>query len=83
MVHMINKMKKISPKIEMVPVVKLGTYFEYNVKQLIENSKLFYPNGREAEGIVVRPMEWMYSNTLKGGLSFKVINPEFLANGGE
>lgn len=82
-VQMINKMKEISPNIEMVPVIEVGEFFDYNVPQLIEKSKMFYPNGREAEGIVIRPMEPMYSPTLKGGLSFKVINPEFLANGGE
>lgn len=83
MVRTINQMKKISPNIEMVPVIEVGEFFDYSVPQLIKKSKLFYPNEREAEGIVVRPMEWMYSNTLRGSLSFKVINPEFLANGGE
>ena len=83
MVRMINQMKKISPNIEMVPVIEVGDFFDYSVSQLIQKSKMFYPSGKDAEGIVIRPQEYIYSPILCGPLSFKVINPEFLANGGD
>lgn len=83
MIKTIQEMKKISHNIEMVPVVEVGKEFTYSVKEMIEKSKLFYPNLSQAEGIVIRPMEPTYSPILNCGLSFKVINPEFLANGGE
>ena len=35
------------------------------------------------EGIVIRPIELTYSKILKGRLSVKVINNDFLLKGGE
>ena len=53
---------------------------DHNVEQLVElskgNSKLNKQVPRE--GIVLRPEHEMYDEDLRGRLSFKVINPEFL-----
>lgn len=42
-----------------------------------------YPNGAQAEGIVVRTMDERYSPALDGRLSFKVISNAFLLKTGE
>lgn len=42
-----------------------------------------YPNGAQAEGIVVRPLIERYSPALDGRLSFKVISNAFLLKNGE
>jgi len=36
-----------------------------------------YPNGKPAEGIVIRPIENVFSEILMKRLSFKVLNPEY------
>lgn len=42
-----------------------------------------YPNGAQAEGVVVRPLVERYSPTLDSRLSFKVISNKFLLKNGE
>jgi RNA ligase (TIGR02306 family) len=46
-------------------------------------SALNYPNGKPAEGVVIRPMTERYSPALDGRLSFKVISNRFLLTTGE
>lgn len=53
--------------------------FELSLNNLLEFAKGKYPNTKNhREGIVLRPLEEAYSECLKGRLSFKVINNEFL-----
>ena len=60
-----------------VPVLEFGS-FDYTEEGLLERAKGEYPNGSPQEGIVVRPLENMVSAVLKGRMSFKAINNDFL-----
>jgi RNA ligase (TIGR02306 family) len=62
-------------QIPMVKVLEIGNNFNYTLQQL-QNlaNELKYDNGNLAEGIVLRPVTEMYSETLKGRLSGKVIS---------
>jgi len=53
--------------------------FDYSLEAWLERARGKY-NGtsKNREGIVVRPLVGMYSSTLRGRLSFKVINNDFL-----
>lgn len=64
-----------------IPVVETIYFgkFNFNLEQLLEMAKGKYPNtNNNREGIVVRPIEETFSETLRGRLSFKVINNEYL-----
>lgn len=66
-----------------VPILQANTEFDLTYEDLIEYATGTYFSGHPQEGIVVRPQTPRYSETLKGLLSFKVINPEFLLKIGE
>lgn len=51
---------------------------EDDIQKFLHMAKGKYPNGHPREGIVVRPLEEMYSDRLHGRTSFKVINNDFL-----
>ena len=72
-----EKMLKISNNLTFVPILEEGDKFNYFLDDIIQKSIYNYPSGNPAEGIVVRPQNEMYSQILKGRLSFKCINPEF------
>lgn len=59
--------------------------FKYKtVEELLELAdSVKYSNGTQVEGIVIRPMEEMYSEVLKGRLSFKVISNNYAVKHGE
>lgn len=58
--------------------------FNHTIEQLLEMAKGLYPETKNRrEGIVIRPVEEMYSKTLKGRMSFKVLNNEYLLEHGE
>ena len=48
------------------------------VEEFIERAKGKYPSGNYKEGIVIRPLEPVYSKILEGPLSMKVINNDYL-----
>ena len=48
------------------------------IDKLLERAKGSYDCGYPREGIVIRPIKEAYSNELKGRLSFKAINNDFL-----
>jgi hypothetical protein len=48
------------------------------MEQLLEKAKGKYPSGKHREGIVIRPIKEAYSEILKGRLSFKVVNNDYL-----
>ena len=62
-----------------VPVEETGDQLPYKtVEEFIERAKGKYPSGNYKEGIVIRPLEPIYSKILEGPLSMKVINNEYL-----
>jgi RNA ligase (TIGR02306 family) len=62
-----------------VPIEKENIVFDFNLDQLLEMAKGKYENtGKNREGIVIRPMIETYSKILKGRMSFKVINNDYL-----
>lgn len=44
----------------------------------MERARGKYPSGMNKEGIVIRPMEPVYSKVTEGPLSMKVLNNDFL-----
>lgn len=52
--------------------------FNYTIEQLLEKAKGKYKSGKNREGIVIRPIKEAYSEVLKGRLSFKVVNNDYL-----
>mgnify|MGYP001612609914 CR=1 FL=1 len=89
-----KKQQSIIEKLELkaIPIVVSNFFFDFNLEQLLKEANGLYSglywkyslNTKNLrEGIVVRPMQEMYSPTLKGRLSFKVIYNKFLLGGGE
>jgi len=64
--------------IPIVETIEDGTYFDRTLDELQKfANNLVYENGNLAEGIVIRPTEESYSETLKGRLSGKIISEPF------
>lgn len=62
-----------------VPIFKESIQILWDLKDFLEMAKGTYKeSGKQREGVVVRPMIETYSEILKGRLSFKVINNDFL-----
>lgn len=49
-----------------------------SIEALLERADGQYPNGGKKEGIVIRPTEPVFSKTLSGPLSMKVVNNKYL-----
>ena len=65
--------------LNMVPIEEVEEEFQYkSVDELLERAKGKYASGKNKEGIVIRPIEAVYSNTIAGPLSMKVINNDYL-----
>ena len=65
--------------LNMVPVEEVEEEFKYkSVDELLERAKGKYASGKNKEGIVIRPIETVYSNTIAGPLSMKVLNNDYL-----
>jgi RNA ligase (TIGR02306 family) len=66
-------------------VVYVGQFDpNWNIAKLIDMAKGKYVNtNTHREGIVIRPMQETYSTALKGRLSFKVINVDYLLAKGD
>ena len=59
-----------------------GEAFPYDsVEVLLERAKGKYPSGMNKEGIVIRPVEPVYSGTIDAPLSMKVLNNDYLLQG--
>jgi RNA ligase (TIGR02306 family) len=69
-----------------LPAVRLlekGESFGYDLETLLKMAAGIYPGTRnQREGIVVRPLEPVYSNVLRTRLSFKVLSNEYLVKEG-
>ena len=78
-------------QLEWVPMVNIeGSYdstdtgFDYSLEELLLVAEGFYEGTRNhREGIVIRPVEEAYSETLGSRLSIKVISNQYLVKGGE
>ena len=67
--------------LESVPVEEIGYDLPAKyptVEALLERADGDYPNGGKKEGIVVRPTEPVYSPTIGGSLSMKVVSNKYL-----
>jgi len=65
-------------EIPTVDVIYRGM-FNFDLQQLLKMAEGKYPNtNNEREGIVIRPIEETFSETLQGRMSFKVINNLYL-----
>jgi RNA ligase (TIGR02306 family) len=65
--------------LEMVPIEETAVSFPYDtVEQLIERAKGRYASGMNKEGIVIRSVDYTYSDILSGPLSMKVLNNDYL-----
>lgn len=65
--------------LNMVPIEEVEEEFKYkSVDELLERAKGKYASGKNKEGIVIRPIEAVYSNTIAGPLSMKVLNNDYL-----
>lgn len=66
---------------EFVPVEEIGNNLpeKYpDVESLLRRADGEYPNGGKKEGIVIRPVYPVYSPTIGGSLSMKVVNNNYL-----
>ena len=78
---MLEDMKKICQALEldMVPIEEEAQNFPYDtVDCLLERAKGKYASGMNKEGIVIRPITPVYSPTIRGPLSMKVLNNDYL-----
>ena len=65
--------------LNMVPIEEVEEEFQYkSVDELLERAKGKQASGKNKEGIVIRPIEAVYSNVIAGPLSMKVINNDYL-----
>ena len=79
----ILKNRSSSIGIPMPEVVYEGV-FNFSMDDLLKLAdSLNYDNGKPCEGIVIRPINEMYSNVMKGRMSFKVLNNDFLVKNKE
>ncbi|MFR8238815.1 MAG: hypothetical protein ACLU97_11380 [Dorea sp.] len=77
----LQQMQELCEKVglKMVPVEEQGEEFPYSsVEKLLERAKGKYDSGMNKEGIVIRPVEPVYSRTIEGPLSMKVLNNDYL-----
>lgn len=79
--YSLDAMQGLCAKLElnMVPVEEIGNDFTYSsVDSLLERARGKYVSGENKEGIVIRPTQSVYSATIEGPLSMKVLNNEYL-----
>lgn len=70
-------------KLKTVPILETGVFTYSTVDDLLEKARGVYPlSNKHQEGIVIRPIIEFRSTVLDGRASFKVINNDFLMDGG-
>lgn len=77
----LDRMKEICQQLGLttVPIEEEKDKFEYDsVDVLIERAKGKYTSGMNKEGIVIRPISPVCSETIQGPLSMKVLNNDYL-----
>ena len=66
-------------QLKMVPIEEEKEGFEYDsIEELLERAEGKYASGMNKEGIVIRPIEPVYSRIIEGPLSMKVLNNDYL-----
>lgn len=75
-----SDMKNILEELELnlIPIEEVGNQFNYTQDELLERAKGQYTSGINKEGIVIRPLEPVVSESTNKYLSFKVLNNDFL-----
>lgn len=79
--YSLHRMQEFCEKVrlKMVPIEEEKEIFLYDgVEELLERAKGKYPSGMNKEGIVIRPIEPVYSPIIEGPLSMKVLNNDYL-----
>lgn len=79
----LNRMLEVCSEIGLnhVPIEEIGdclTAKYPTVEALLERADGEYPNGGKKEGIVIRPTEPVFSYTVSGSLSMKVVSNKYL-----
>ena len=77
----LHKMQELCRRLQLktVPIEEEREVFAYDsVDALLERAKGKYPSSMHKEGIVIRPVEPVYSKTIGGPLSMKVLNNDYL-----
>jgi len=64
--------------LQFVPTAFEGEEFDYTLETILEAAKGNYDSGLRREGIVIRPLKERHSGVLRGRLSFKAINNDWL-----
>ena len=65
--------------LDMVPIEEVSSGFSYgSVAELLIRANGKYDSGQHKEGIVIRPVIPVYSSTIEGPLSMKVLNNDYL-----
>lgn len=79
--YSLRKMQELCEilQLKMVPIEEEKEIFDYDsVEALLKRAKGKYASGMNKEGIVIRPVEPIYSKLLEGPLSMKVLNNDYL-----
>lgn len=82
--EMMNVCREMS--VQSVPIEEIGTDLPSKyptVEALLSRADGEYPRGGKKEGIVIRPVEPVYSTTISGALSMKVVNNKYLLKNGD
>ena len=79
----LDRMLEICKELEfdVVPIEEIDTDLPAKyptVEALLERADGDYPNGGKKEGIVIRPVEPVYSTTISAALSMKVVSNKYL-----
>ena len=77
----LSRMTEICKKLglNMVPIEEESDNFKYSsMDELLKRAKGKYASGMNKEGIVIRPVVPVYSPTIEGPLSMKVLNNDYL-----
>ena len=79
--YSLHKMREVCEvlRLKTVPIEEENDKFTYDsVEKLLQRAKGKYASGMNKEGIVIRPIEPVYSKTIEGPLSMKVLNNDYL-----
>lgn len=79
--YSLYKMQELCDQLQlkMVPIEEEKKEFPYgSVEALLERARGKYVSGMNKEGIVIRPVEPVYSKIIEGPLSMKVLNNDYL-----
>ena len=79
----LKRMQDICKELDlnMVPVEEVGNDLPSKyptIESLLERADGNYPNGGKKEGIVIRPTQPIFSKTISGSLSMKIVSNKYL-----